>query len=55
MRQSHADLMWFDGREDDTYEALRDWISLVLNPAVVNDNSGRFLLEPEYLESLADG
>lgn len=55
VRRTHADLLWFDGAEDDGYEALREWISLVLNPAIVNDNTGRFPLPSEELERLTDG
>ena len=55
VRRSHVNLMRFEGSEDDGYGALKEWIALVLDPATVNDSSGRFSLAPEYLESLADG
>ena len=55
MRRSHADLMGFDGSEDDGYSALREWIALVLDPVAVGGSSGDCPLPPEYLDDLTHG
>lgn len=55
VRRTHADLLWVDRGQDDGYDALKEWIALVLQPAVINDDTGRFPLLPEELESFADG
>lgn len=55
MRRTHADLLRFDTGQDDGYDALKEWIALVLHPAVVHDDTGRFPLLQEELESFTDG
>lgn len=47
--------MKFDGDPDGGYDALKEWIAFVLDPARLNDNSVQFPLPPEYLRRLTKG
>ena len=55
LRRSHADLMRFDGSDDDGYDALKEWIVFVLQPVVANADTGPLYMDLEHMFSLAAG